>query len=59
MSRPNELACAPFIFPKIIERIGTHRSKDRVFRLSPESITLFCMLALSSAGSLFIRLSII
>jgi len=43
-SRPNELAFAPFNIPKGIERIGTHRSKDRVFRLSPETISLFCML---------------
>ena len=38
-SRLNELAFAPFIFPKGIERIGTHKSKDRVFRLSPEIIS--------------------
>jgi len=47
-SHPNELAFTPFIFPKIIERIGTHRSKDRVFRLSPEIISLFCMLIVFS-----------
>ncbi len=37
-SHPNELALTPFIFPKGIKRIGTHRSKDRVFCLSPEII---------------------
>jgi len=47
-SRPNELAFAPFIFPKVIERIRRHRSKDRVFRLSPEIISLFCMLIVFS-----------
>jgi len=47
-SRPNELAFAPFLFPKGIERIGTHKSKDRVFCLSPESISLFCMLIVFS-----------
>jgi hypothetical protein len=53
-SRPNELALALF-FPEIIERIGTHRSKDCVF--SPFSreyhaflraCAIFCMLIIFS-----------
>jgi len=39
---------APFNFTKGIERIGTRRSKDRVFRLSPETISLFYMLIVFS-----------
>jgi hypothetical protein len=51
-SRPNELAFAPFIFPKDIERIGTHRSKDRVFHfLQRSSHVLFAHFFFNQASS--------
>jgi hypothetical protein len=41
-----------FIFLKVIERIGTHRSKDRVFRLSLEIILrAVCSLFFDQASS--------